>query len=148
MGHLSKFLRLSSLEKRILIQVAFLLGAIKLGLMLLPFRTVRRLLHGPGEEPITGPHEGDYQRQVVWATTVAGRYLLGDGACLTQALAVEWLLRRRGIPAYLHMGVLKDEAQRLRAHAWVENNGTVVIGDLGTELSKYKPIAPGDGSWL
>jgi len=44
MKRLNKFLRLTRSERRLLLSAALLLGAIRLGLWLLPFQTLRRLL--------------------------------------------------------------------------------------------------------
>lgn len=40
--------------------------------------------------------------------------------CLEQSLALTWLLRRRGVPAELRIGV---QARPFYAHAWVEVDG-------------------------
>lgn len=50
--------------------------------------------------------------------------------CLTQALSVGILLRHSGQPSELKIGVRKDDAGGFRAHAWVEVQGKVVIGQL------------------
>lgn len=40
-------------------------------------------------------------------------------------MAAWWLMRRRGLPAQLRIGVRKDDGT-LRAHAWVEIRGLVL----------------------
>jgi hypothetical protein len=45
------------------------------------------------------------------------------------------MLARRGYPAHLRIGVAKDEGGRLKAHAWVECEGNIVIGSRG--VSQY-----------
>jgi hypothetical protein len=59
--------------------------------------------------------------------------------CLSQALAAQTLFLRQGYPAELHIGVAKNETGQLEAHAWVESEGQVVIGDL-QNLSRYTPL--------
>ena len=49
---------------------------------------------------------------------IAGRYVPANGSCLRQSLLVWWLLRRKGLPAELRIGVQKQEG--FAAHAWVE----------------------------
>ena len=53
----------------------------------------------------------------------AARHLPFQPNCLEQSLALWWLLRRRGIPADLRIGVRKDAAN-FEAHAWVEAGGS------------------------
>jgi len=50
-------------------------------------------------------------------------------------MALQYLLRRDGHPALMHIGVNKDEMGKLKAHAWVESRGKVLIG--GSNLSSY-----------
>ena len=51
-----------------------------------------------------------------------------SASCLTQALATQVLLARRGQLSTLRIGVIKGADGELKAHAWVENNGKVIIG--------------------
>jgi hypothetical protein len=46
--------------------------------------------------------------------------------CLPRALATRAMLRRRGIPCTLHLGIASTSP--LTAHAWVTAGGTVVQG--------------------
>jgi hypothetical protein len=139
MRRLSRFLRLSTAERRLLIEAMLLLGAIRPGLWLLPFETVRRLLARAARMP-AGSQEVDLPsaERVVWALAVASRYAPrgGAGTCLTQALAAQTMLARRGHPALLRIGLTKDEERRLQAHAWVESAGKVVIGG-SANLERY-----------
>ena len=54
--------------------------------------------------------------------------MLGNKPCLTQALALQWLLRRRGEKVQVHIGVRKNEDGVFAAHAWLEKEGRVLIG--------------------
>lgn len=45
--------------------------------------------------------------------------------CLPRALALRWMLARRGIPADLQIGVQKSDSG-IRAHAWIELGGQPV----------------------
>jgi len=49
------------------------------------------------------------------------------------------LLARRGYPALVYIGVVRDDSDELQAHAWVKSEGEVVIG--GLELERYTPLA-------
>jgi Transglutaminase-like superfamily len=141
MKHLRKFLRLPAVERWLLIKAAFLLEAIKLGMWLLPFRTLRRFISVMIRAPIK-PRRTDHSstQRVVWAIEVASRRTPGVKTCLAQALATQVLLARRGYPALLHIGVVLGEQRQLQAHAWVvTEEGKVVIGE--SEPGRYDPLA-------
>jgi Transglutaminase-like superfamily len=81
--------------------------------------------------------------QVVWTVTVASQNIPG-ATCLTQALVTQVLLSRRGHPASLCIGVARSEAGEFLAHAWVECQGSVVIGGI-TALTRFTPLPSLDG---
>lgn len=62
--------------------------------------------------------------------------------CLQRGLALQWMLRRRGIDAVLHYGVqLKPDGQEIAAHVWVSVDGDVLLGAPQhlhyTEVARY-----------
>ncbi|MHC4516457.1 MAG: lasso peptide biosynthesis B2 protein, partial [Planctomycetota bacterium] len=65
------------------------------------------------------------------------------GQCLTKALAAESLLVRRGYPTEVKLGVTRDEANKLIAHAWVLCEGVVLVG--GEGLQRYTELTPPTG---
>lgn len=81
-----------------------------------------------------------YRSQAAWAARTAGRWVLPDGPCLTQALVLQYLLLRRGeASTRLHIGVAKGSEGDLQAHAWVEKDGRVLVGGAGSPNS-YEPF--------
>lgn len=63
----------------------------------------------------------------------AARRLPGS-LCLPQAMALQWMLRRRGVPATLLMGVAGHGARHGALgdlHAWVEMGGAPLLDDGG-----------------
>jgi transglutaminase superfamily protein len=77
---------------------------------------------------------------VAWAVRCVSRAVPG-ATCLTQALAAQLLLSRRGVESRLRIGVARTPAGRLRAHAWLESDGVVVLGGAGMET--YTPLTAG-----
>ena len=65
---------------------------------------------------------------------------IGGATCLAQALVVHTMLRRRGHAACLRIGVRRNGGTSFEAHAWVECNGVVVIGEL-PEIAAYAVLA-------
>jgi hypothetical protein len=58
------------------------------------------------------------------------------------------MLNRYGYPAHIHIGVAKDHTGSFGAHAWLESEGTIVIG--GEEsASLFAPLGViGEGNPL
>lgn len=139
---LLKFAARSWTEKVLLVRALLLVSLVRLGLWVLPYKTVRRLLGQP-ESPSAerSAHRGDglRQRQVVGAVEAVSRRLLGKKPCLTQALVAQRLLRQEGLETTLRIGVAKD-GHELLAHAWLEREGHVVIGGQASPI-QYKPLA-------
>ena len=133
MRKIRKFLNLSSTEQRLLIRAWILLGVIRLGLELFPFSTLRKLLDRL--RSILGKGEKEFsEEQLVWSVAVVSRYI-PKATCLAQALTAQFLLQQAGHQACLHIGVTDSEEGRLKAHAWVESQGRILIG--GFDINKY-----------
>ena len=116
-----------------MIRSAFLLAGIRLGLWLLPFERLRSLLGRAARQGCRASAD-----RVVWAVGAASRYV-PMSTCLTQALAAQVLLGGAKHPASVRIGVARAEGGRLRAHAWVESEGKVLIGGL-EDLAHYAPL--------
>lgn len=122
----------------LLVQAVLLLGCIRLGLSLLPFRWVEGLVNRLAPAP-PEPEVRSFQNLpwIVWAITRGSRLVPG-ATCLTQALAAQVLLNRRLIPATVHIGVRQDPRQGFKAHAWVSCGGAVVLGG---DVQPFTPMA-------
>src|SRR5689334_22844898 len=126
MKWVSKWLRRSPAERRLIVHVALLLGMVRLALKLFPLQTLCRTLDWISLHcPASSASDDNYPQQVAWTTSIVGKHLFAVRPCLAQALVVQLLYKRRGIPANLHIGVAKREQGRLEAHAWIESNGMV-----------------------
>jgi hypothetical protein len=139
MEQIRKFLGLSPADQYLLLKSVFLLGMITLSLRALSFQTVRRLLIGTRQRTV-GVHFTDRPSadRIAWAVGVAGRYVPA-ATCLPRALAVRMLFKQQGYPARLYIGVAKGDRGQLEAHAWVESQGRIVIGN-SRDLSRYTPL--------
>jgi hypothetical protein len=119
----------------LLIRVAPLVCAVRVGLWLVSFRTLRRIVAfltktGPGRST---QFSAD---QLSWAVVRVSRYV-PQTTCLTQALTLHILLRRRRLESRIRIGVAKEKGG-FEAHAWVESQDRVVIGD--SDLYRYTPM--------
>jgi hypothetical protein len=134
-----KYLALPSYDRRLLTQAALLLVVVWGGLRLLPFQRLCRLIAQVPATPATRSSDrGADIRPILWALDVASQYV-PKATCLTRALALQVFLHRRGQASRLHIGVAKSQAHILEAHAWVEYQGRVVLGD-SPDLSRYTPL--------
>lgn len=69
--------------------------------------------------------------QLCWAVNVTAEYLPGNIVCLPRALVSQALLRSYGFDATMRIGVApRETSHKIDAHAWVEYNDTILIGDL------------------
>lgn len=70
------------------------------------------------------------QRRLARAVLRAAERLPGQSRCLARAMALHWMLRRRGLGGVLHIGVLPGEARGTLddLHAWVTRSGEVLLG--------------------
>ncbi len=76
--------------------------------------------------------------RIVWAVSAVARRVPALGNCLSVALAARLLLTIFGHSSSLRIGVAKGDSGQLEAHAWLEDNGTILIGSL--EHDRYVPF--------
>jgi hypothetical protein len=132
--------RLPAGDRRRAAAAALQLTRATLELRLAPTGNTIGLLGAVGGEDADQPAaEAEVREaQLIGATVerVAAR-LPWHPTCLRQALAVQRMLRRRGIASRLHLGVTgTTEAE---AHAWVTVGGHPIVGGLGHE--RFVPLA-------
>ena len=133
---------LTGREWRALVTTVPVVLGVRVGLSTLPFKDlVARLRRLSARFPVRHMVSEQEVADVCWAANAIGARLLGSRPCLTQALALQFLLWRRGIDTELRIGVDKDENGQLLAHAWVVRDGKVLIGGHLSEM-KYK-VLPG-----
>ena len=145
MKRLRRFVRLSSTEQSRLARALSVLAAIRFGLWLMPFPAVLRVLsklQPPRSHLQVSEGLSVSEVEVVWAVKAVSRYI-PNVTCLTQALAVQFLLARSGYASRIQIGVAQDEESRFEAHAWVECRNAVVIGASG--VARFTPLLSVEG---
>ena len=131
---IGRFLALEASKKALVIEAALALAAATAAIQFLPFRRAFQL----GARPL-GTSQSPNIREMVWAIEAAAAHLPWKTMCFQKGLALQVLLRRRGIEAKLHYGVGYDPERALRAHVWVSAEGNIVIG--GEEAPKFRLLA-------
>jgi Transglutaminase-like superfamily len=130
---LVSFFRLSLSDQLLLMRAALAVVSAKLAVRILRLPAARAAvtrLERPGWT--LAPARAD---RIVWAVQTAGRAIPGMRNCLVQAVAAEAMLIGAGHPCELRIGAAKNEPDELIAHAWIESEGRVLIGDF--ELDRY-----------
>lgn len=108
------------------IQVVGTMGAAWVALRALPYSKALRAFEPPSGRPI---RSAAYRARVLRMAGTFGRIMFGEMPCLPQALAARWLLGRAGYATDLRIGIAPDKIGKAPfAHAWLEENGTVVLG--------------------
>src|SRR5690606_25498440 len=76
---------------------------------------------------------------VAWAVTRAASYGVFRPHCLVRSMAIQHMLRRRGIAAGgLRIGVRRRDGE-FQAHAWFEIDG-VVVGDSRQHVQTFPRV--------
>ena len=133
MQRVKRFLRLSRTERTLLLQSAFSILAVRLALRFLSVERVQALAcRWAGRA--TAPFRSD---RIVWAVEAAARNIPAS-SCLSKALAAQALFTRHGYASQFMIGVAKNEACRLEAHAWITCQEQIMIG--GPDIGRYTSL--------
>lgn len=119
----------------LLLEAAGVLAAAAVAVRFLPFKQAVRLGAVSLRQPANSPNVGE----VCWAVRAAARLVPWRAVCIQQGIALQRMLRHRGVEARLHYGVRRDDAGALQAHVWVEAGKQVLIG--GAEAHLFKHVA-------
>jgi hypothetical protein len=127
----------AKISNRILLVLTFiLLTAIRLGLWLLPFQNLFKMVTSISEGFLNSKAANQVRlNQITWAVNVSTRYMPGGAKCLARALTTQILMKWCGFEPKLRIGVAKNETG-LDAHAWIEYQGRIAIGNL-PDLSRF-----------
>lgn len=143
MSRWTKFLRRSGREQLLCVEALAGLCWDLARLRVLPFR---RIAAGLGRAQVESPHEIDADARrvavdVSWAVQAVARHSPVRFVCLPQALTASRMLRRRGVPSTLYLGVAFERSDRaaLLAHAWLRAGDKFVTGE--REALRHRSLA-------
>jgi hypothetical protein len=122
----------------LLAETAILLVRIRLGLTFSSLTQIQQSLLPGVDLPTHMPPTA--LARLAWCVRNMAR-LVPAATCLTQGLALQALLHRRGVASELKLGVRRDGPDGLAAHAWVVVDGRVVIGGGARDLAPFATIA-------
>jgi len=131
---LMKFVRMPS-GRRVLLEAVLCLGLARLAMLLLPFRWIAPYLgaHMAETAAVLDQHGREMDLAISRAVGLAARNLPWECKCLVQAMAGKAMLRRRGLPSTLYLGLAKDGEEQLCAHAWLRCGNIILTGRQGND---------------
>lgn len=130
MNLLVKLVRLNKVARALLVRAWLAQMLIRLGLSVLPFARMRRIVsayNGQKSAQQALRCKQNATTDIKWAIATTAKYVPA-ATCLIQAMAFEVLARPSDISVQTHFGVHRDEAGHLEAHSWVEADGCVILG--------------------
>lgn len=143
MNRLAQFFRRGSGDRRLFLEAAGSLLWAKFLVHAIPFRRLApQLGRSQAETPATlTARERALAVDVSWAVQAAARHVPLGFVCLPQAIAAQRMLRRRGVPTTLYLGVATspENPASLAAHAWLRAGDKIVTGE--GEAARHRVLA-------
>ena len=130
------FLSATPSERRLAFRALATVIWVRARLTVSSFPTVDRLTN---ERPVRASVGPNSAARIGSAVAAVSAYVPG-ASCLTQALATRVLLAEGGHPSNLRLGMARIDG-RIQAHAWLESDGTIVVGGAGhTQFAPFEPL--------
>lgn len=129
---LRKWCALAPGDRRLVREALLWFLAIRVALRLFPFARVTRWAerrHRGREDRARTAAPGQTPARIGWATAAVARRVAPPRSCLAQALTAQVMLGARGRAATIRFGAKREGAAPLDAHAWLECDGAVLVGD-------------------
>jgi hypothetical protein len=126
---LRRFLTLPRSEQGRTLEAAMCLLVVRLVLALLPLPQALRLFGIVQGGAGAGRQEAQEAQDIGRAIARAARNVPFRAVCLQQAFTALLMLRRRGLAATVHLGLAREGARHLTAHAWSRSGNMPVTGE-------------------
>jgi hypothetical protein len=123
---LLRYWRLDPRCKRLLREAVTALGLASFAVAVLPFRRAIAL----GSVPLFQTRQADSISELRWAVEATAARLPWRTMCIEQGIALQRLLRRRGIDGRLRYGARPvDDLTGVQAHVWITVGDEIVLGE-------------------
>ena len=134
---LKKAWQLSVSDCLLLVQAVGWLAVVEAGVRLLTLKALLGILEGSSRRSEFNRYEGPVKSdRAAYLVQLASRVDPFGATCLKKALVLYALLKRRGLDVKLVIGATKA-GEKLDAHAWLEHQGRVIIGE---SSERYAPL--------
>jgi Transglutaminase-like superfamily len=127
MAKLARFAALPTAEQGRTVEAAFYLFAVRAVFGLLPLRRALQVFGIAASDAGRGGVSAPQAELIGRAIERAARHVPFRAVCLQQAFAALLMLRRRGLPATVQLGLIR-EGNELKAHAWSLSGDVPVTG--------------------
>lgn len=134
---LRRFAQVDGRRRGLVVEAIACLLAARLALVFVPFPRLARWLGTfvPPSDPRAARVRSEASAeqietagQIGWAVTRAARWAPFRAVCLPQAMAAQFMLRRRGVRSIMHFGAGRGTDKPLDSHAWLDAAGVEVTG--------------------
>lgn len=101
------------------------------GLKIMHLQTLTQVGHRAFRRNVGKPLKLNEPQHIASTINRVARVIPG-AKCLSRALAMQWILGRRGTDGIVHIGVAKSTNQAFQSHAWMTVHGIVLIGGMSS----------------
>ena len=140
MHKIRRFLSWRPSDRWVFIKTYFTLIGVNLLLEFVPFFHLRKLIATQSRKNIKAKSDPLVVHRIVEAIEIASRFTPRKSTCLVKALTGYYLLTKNNIPVEMCVGVKLGLPGQLDAHAWIVNQGEVILGDLDN-LPEYTKLS-------
>ncbi len=133
---LKTFFALPFFSRRLLVEAWYTQLYTGLVLKIVPFKKIPSLFPNP-ERETRNAERGTQLEMLRDAIMLTSRYSLWRNKCLVQSLAARKMLKKRGITSQLSLGLRKNSANRLIAHAWLKTGEKEIVSKSGDFLELF-----------
>lgn len=125
---LDNFCRLK--HKGLFIYAYILSGMIRLSILIIPFNYLKKGLGIPKQESSFESSEKQLEvaKQVRCLVLQVCHHTPWESKCLVRAILSAHLLKRKGMESTLYLGVNKNVAGDIQAHAWLRVGEMIIMG--------------------
>ena len=136
---ISSFIKLPSRDKQMAIEALFWVIVIRLMVWIFPFKFVQKRVQKIASYLSSDSVSPVSMSRLRVMIVIVSRYV-PRATCLVQALAGYILFSKYGYTPSIKIGVLNEEG-KFEAHAWLENDNNVVLGESEKDFKTIMDIS-------
>lgn len=133
------FISLAFKDKVLILKVLILTAIARFAMLKVPFKKLKKHMGKVNTESEFKINDTDINlievikdlKRFRWAIQVVAKRTPWDSKCLVQALTAQYLINNRGLSSTLYLGVKKESANNLIAHAWLRCGEFYITGGNG-----------------
>lgn len=135
-SRLTNFIKLPIRDKLLLFETCFILLTARLLVLLFPFRILAKLLgkHMTESPAQISSDQLEKSRKIGRSIRKVSHYVPFRSMCFEQAITCKFMLNRKRISSTIYFGVVKNQNQKLKAHAWTRSGNLILTGAKGRHL--------------